>query len=177
MFLGKWFLYNAYMHTFSCSLCSYTMLCFLLYERCIWCLGTIPWLGAHWYNIETIPWLGINTGKDPTSPRGHPTLTSCSCEMRVCPHLFLNFLWMLVGSIYFWMHYYLYYSITKQKWRLRVTMPLPGVGTSEDFDPWVQPAPDPKFCGCGFLFQPVGDPHLTQNMVHSLFCGKISKIQ
>jgi len=31
--------------------------CFAFYnteERCIWCLGTIPWLGAHWYNIEKV---------------------------------------------------------------------------------------------------------------------------
>jgi hypothetical protein len=54
-----------------------------------------------------------------------------------------------------------------------------GASAGEYFDPWVQPALDLKFCGCGyeFLFQPVGDPHLTQNFVHSLVCAKMFKIQ
>jgi hypothetical protein len=34
-----------------------------------------------------------------------------------------------------------------------------GVGMGEDFDQWVQPVPDPKFRGCGFLFQSTGDSH------------------
>ena len=44
-----------------------------------------------------------------------------------------------------------------------------GVGTCEDFDSWVQPAPDPKFrgCECGFLLEPAGDLHLTRNLVYS----------
>ena len=52
-------------------------------------------------------------------------------------------------------------------------------GMGEDFDPRVRPTPDPKFygCGCGFLFQPAGDPHPTRNPVHSLFCAKMIKIQ
>jgi hypothetical protein len=54
-----------------------------------------------------------------------------------------------------------------------------GVGMGEDFDPWVQPAPDPKFrgCMCGFLFQPAGDPHPSRNPVHSLFRTKMINIQ
>jgi hypothetical protein len=34
-----------------------------------------------------------------------------------------------------------------------------GVGTGVDFDPWVQPASNPKFhwCGCMFSFQPACD--------------------
>jgi hypothetical protein len=52
-----------------------------------------------------------------------------------------------------------------------------GAGTSEDFDPWVQPALDPKFRGCEFLFQPVGDPHPTRNLVSSLFYAIMIKIQ
>jgi hypothetical protein len=52
-----------------------------------------------------------------------------------------------------------------------------GVGTSEDFDSLVQPAPDPKFCVCGFLFQLAGDPHMTRNLVHSLLCAKMINIQ
>jgi hypothetical protein len=41
----------------------------------------------------------------------------------------------------------------------------------------VQSAPDPKLrvCACEFLFQPVGDPHPTQKLVHSLFCAKKDK--
>jgi hypothetical protein len=55
---------------------------------------------------------------------------------------------------------------------------LMGASMGEDFDPWVQPAPDPKFRGCGreFLFQPTGDPHPTRIFVYSLVCMKIFKI-
>jgi hypothetical protein len=36
-----------------------------------------------------------------------------------------------------------------------------GEDTDKDFDPRVQPVPDPKLygCGCEFLFQPTGDPY------------------
>jgi hypothetical protein len=37
--------------------------------------------------------------------------------------------------------------------------------------------PYPKFHGCGFPFQPVGDPNPTWNLVYPLFCAKIFKIQ
>jgi hypothetical protein len=49
----------------------------------------------------------------------------------------------------------------------------------EDFDRQVQPAPDPKFhgCGCGFLLQLVGDPDPTRNLVYSSFCVIMVKIQ
>lgn len=39
------------------------------------------------------------------------------------------------------------------KLETRQASDLMGAGTSEDFDPCVQPALDPKFHGCGFLFQ------------------------
>jgi hypothetical protein len=49
-----------------------------------------------------------------------------------------------------------------------------GVAMGEDFDPLVQLAPDPKFCGCGyeFLFQPAGDPHPTRNQFILYFAQK-----
>lgn len=54
-----------------------------------------------------------------------------------------------------------------------------GLGTSKDFDPRVQPAPNPKFrgCGCEFLFQPVSDSQPTRNLVYYLFCAKTINIQ
>jgi hypothetical protein len=47
----------------------------------------------------------------------------------------------------------------------------------EDFDSRVQPVSDPMFRGCGFSISTRGDPHPIQNLVHSLFCTKMIKIQ
>jgi hypothetical protein len=53
----------------------------------------------------------------------------------------------------------------------RITDPT-DADTGKNFEPRVQPAPDPKFrgCGCVFLFQFAGDPHPTQNLVYYLSC-------
>jgi hypothetical protein len=68
-------------------------------------------------------------------------------------------------------------NLTRKPKTRKASEPM-GAGTTEDFDPRAQPAPDPKFrgCGCGFLFQPVGDPHPTRNLVSSLFYTIMIKI-
>jgi hypothetical protein len=53
-------------------------------------------------------------------------------------------------------------NLTHKHETRRVPDPM-GVGIGEDFNPWVQPALDLMFCGCGcrFLFHPAGYLHPT----------------